>query len=98
MTTWYELSVATCKSLEEYNKMFSQARLPMESYTEVPLTEWLERYCCGLPKEICDYCTKTKVTNMSLKSARNVPKRETKYATIDHNLIARQGNKKMIGC
>ena len=25
----------------------------------------IEKYCCGLPKEIRDYCTKTSVTNMT---------------------------------
>lgn len=39
MTAWYELSAATCKSLEEYNKKFWQALLPIESYKEMPLIE-----------------------------------------------------------
>ncbi|MCO5574795.1 hypothetical protein L7F22_028587 [Adiantum nelumboides] len=31
----------------------------------VPLTEQVEKYCCGLPKGIRDYCTKTSVMNMT---------------------------------
>ncbi|MCO5584243.1 hypothetical protein L7F22_038167 [Adiantum nelumboides] len=31
----------------------------------VPLTEQIEKYCCGLPKGLRKYCTKTKVTNLT---------------------------------
>ena len=31
----------------------------------VPLTEQIEKYCCGLPKELRNYCTKTKVTTLA---------------------------------
>ena len=36
----------------------------MSSYRTVPLLEKIEKYCCGLPEAIRNYCTKTKVTNM----------------------------------
>ena len=39
--------------------------LPVTSYRVVPLTEQIEKYCCGLPKELRNYCTKTKVTTLT---------------------------------
>ena len=36
----------------------------MSSYWKVPLAEQIEAYCNGLPKEMRDYCMKSKVTNM----------------------------------
>ena len=37
----------------------------MTSYRVVPLTEQIEKYCCGLPKELRNYCTKIKVTTLT---------------------------------
>ncbi|MCO5598074.1 hypothetical protein L7F22_052164 [Adiantum nelumboides] len=65
MTAWNQLSSVNCKSLEEYNQMFWNAFLPVSSFKMVPLTEQVEKYCCGLPKGIRDYCTKTSVMNMT---------------------------------
>ncbi|MCO5579289.1 hypothetical protein L7F22_033143 [Adiantum nelumboides] len=65
MTAWNQLSSLNCESLEEYNQMFWNAFLPISSFKMVPLTEQVEKYCCGLPKGIRDYCTKTSVMNMT---------------------------------
>ncbi|MCO5573582.1 hypothetical protein L7F22_027354 [Adiantum nelumboides] len=65
MTAWNQLSSVNCESLEEYNQMFWNAFLPVSSFKMVPLTEQVEKYCCGLPKGIRDYCTKTNVMNMT---------------------------------
>ncbi|MCO5566335.1 hypothetical protein L7F22_020012 [Adiantum nelumboides] len=65
MTAWNQLSFVNCESLEEYNQMFWNAFLPVSSFKMVPLTEQVEKYCCGLPKGIRDYCTKTSVMNMT---------------------------------
>lgn len=51
MTAWYELNATKCKSVEDFNKKFCQALLPVSSYQEVPLIEPVERYCCGVPKK-----------------------------------------------
>ncbi|MCO5561905.1 hypothetical protein L7F22_015530 [Adiantum nelumboides] len=45
--------------------MFWKALLPVTSYRFVPLTEQIEKYCCGLPKGLRKYCTKTKVTTLT---------------------------------
>ncbi|MCO5576412.1 hypothetical protein L7F22_030222 [Adiantum nelumboides] len=65
MTAWNQLSSVNCESLEEYNQMFWNAFLPVSSFKMVPLTEQVEKYCCGLPKGIRDYCTKSNVMNMT---------------------------------
>ncbi|MCO5560645.1 hypothetical protein L7F22_014262 [Adiantum nelumboides] len=65
MIAWNQLSSVNCESLEEYNQMFWNAFLPISSFKMVPLTEQVEKYCCGLPKGIRDYCTKTSVMNMT---------------------------------
>ena len=65
MTAWHKLDAANYANLEEYNNKFWKALLPVSSYQHVPLSERIEKYCCGLPKEIHDYCTKTRVTNMT---------------------------------
>lgn len=57
MTQWHNLSSDGCKDLED-------ALLLVESYKMVPSKEQVEKYCCGLPIELRDYCIKTKVSNM----------------------------------
>ncbi|MCO5564890.1 hypothetical protein L7F22_018558 [Adiantum nelumboides] len=47
MTAWNQLSSVNCESLEEYNQMFWNAFLPVSSFKMVPLTEQVEKYCCG---------------------------------------------------
>ena len=59
------MDASKCKDLEDYNKKFWKALLPVTSYRIVPLTEQIEKYCCGLPKELRNYCTKTKVTTLT---------------------------------
>ncbi|MCO5550400.1 hypothetical protein L7F22_003884 [Adiantum nelumboides] len=39
--------------------------LHVSSFKIVPLAEQIEKYCCGLPKGIKKYCTKTSVMNMA---------------------------------
>ena len=65
MTRWHKLDAANCENLEEYNKKYWEALLPVSSYREVSLSERIEKYCCGLPTEIRDYCTKTNVSNIT---------------------------------
>ncbi|MCO5603644.1 hypothetical protein L7F22_057795 [Adiantum nelumboides] len=65
MTAWNQLSANNCESLEEYNAKFWDALLPVSSFKMVPLAEQIEKYCCGLPKGIKKYCTKTSVMNMA---------------------------------
>ncbi|MCO5548368.1 hypothetical protein L7F22_001825 [Adiantum nelumboides] len=65
MTEWHQLSAASCKNLDDYNRKFCKALLPVTSYRFVPLTEQIEKYCCGLPKGLRKYCTKTKVTTLT---------------------------------
>ncbi|MCO5570816.1 hypothetical protein L7F22_024544 [Adiantum nelumboides] len=65
MTAWNQLNSVNCESLEEYNLMFWNAFLSVSSFKMVPLTEQVEKYCCGLLKGIRDYCTKTSVMNMT---------------------------------
>ncbi|MCO5548592.1 hypothetical protein L7F22_002052 [Adiantum nelumboides] len=65
MTAWNQMSANNCESLEEYNAKFWDAFLPVSSFKMVPLAEQIEKYCCGLPKGIKKYCTKTSVMNMA---------------------------------
>ncbi|MCO5551821.1 hypothetical protein L7F22_005324 [Adiantum nelumboides] len=65
MTEWHQLSAASCKNLDDYNRKFWKALLPITSYRFVPLTEQIEKYCCGLPKGLRKYYTKTKVTTLT---------------------------------
>ncbi|MCO5600513.1 hypothetical protein L7F22_054626 [Adiantum nelumboides] len=65
MTAWNQLSANNCESLEEYNAKFWDALLPVSSFKMIPLAEQIEKYCCGLPKGIKKYCTKTSVMNMA---------------------------------
>ncbi|MCO5547062.1 hypothetical protein L7F22_000503 [Adiantum nelumboides] len=65
MTAWNQLTAINCESLEEYNAKFWDALLPVSSFKMVPLAEQTEKYCCGLPKDIKKYCTKTSVMNMA---------------------------------
>ena len=65
MSEWHNLDATKCKDLDDYNKKFWKALLPVTSYRVVPLTEQIEKYCCGLPKELRNYCTKTKVTTLT---------------------------------
>ncbi|MCO5567469.1 hypothetical protein L7F22_021161 [Adiantum nelumboides] len=65
MIAWNQLSAINCESLEEYNAKFWVALLPASSFKMVPLAEQIEKYCCGLPKGIKKYCTKTSVMNMA---------------------------------
>ncbi|MCO5564252.1 hypothetical protein L7F22_017910 [Adiantum nelumboides] len=65
MTAWNQLSAINCESLEEYNAKFWDALLPVSSFKMVPLAKQIEKYCCGLPKGIKKYCTKTSVMNMA---------------------------------
>lgn len=65
LTAWHSLTSASCRILKEYKEKFWCALVPVSSYRIVTLTEQVEKYCCGLPKEIRDYCTKSTVTNMS---------------------------------
>ncbi|MCO5577844.1 hypothetical protein L7F22_031679 [Adiantum nelumboides] len=65
MTAWNQLSAINCESLEEYNAKFWDALLPVISFKIVPLAEQIEKYCCGLPKGIKKFCTKTSVMNMA---------------------------------
>ncbi|MCO5588940.1 hypothetical protein L7F22_042902 [Adiantum nelumboides] len=59
------LNAASCKNLDDYNRKFWKALLPVTSYRFVPLTEQIEKYCCGLPKGLRKYCTKRKVTTLT---------------------------------
>ncbi|MCO5571927.1 hypothetical protein L7F22_025678 [Adiantum nelumboides] len=65
MTEWHQLNAASCKNLDDYNRKFWKALLPITSYRFVPLTEQIEKYCCGLPKGLRKYCSKTKVTTLT---------------------------------
>ncbi|MCO5580416.1 hypothetical protein L7F22_034282 [Adiantum nelumboides] len=65
MIAWNQLSAINCESLEEYNAKFWDALLPVNIFKIVPLAEQIEKYCCGLPKGIKKYCTKTSVMNMA---------------------------------
>ncbi|MCO5571836.1 hypothetical protein L7F22_025584 [Adiantum nelumboides] len=65
MTEWHQLNAATCKNLDNFNRKFWKALLPVTSYRFVTLTEQIEKYCCGLRKGLRKYCTKTKVTTLT---------------------------------
>ncbi|MCO5577777.1 hypothetical protein L7F22_031611 [Adiantum nelumboides] len=65
MTEWHQLNVASWKNLDDYNRKFWKALLPITSYRFVPLTEQIENFCCGLPKGLKKHCTKTKVTTLT---------------------------------
>ncbi|MCO5572890.1 hypothetical protein L7F22_026651 [Adiantum nelumboides] len=65
MTEWHQLNAATSKNLDDFNRKFWKALLPVTSYRFVPLTEQIEKYCCGLPKGLRKYCTKTKVITLT---------------------------------
>ncbi|MCO5558511.1 hypothetical protein L7F22_012096 [Adiantum nelumboides] len=65
MTEWHQLNAASCKNLDDYNRKFWKDLLPVTSYRFVPLTEQIEKYCCGLPKGLRKYCMKTKVTTLT---------------------------------
>ena len=62
---WNQSDSTKCNSLEEYNKMFSKTLLPVTSSRHVPLSEQIEKYCCGLPKDLRDYVTKTTCRNLA---------------------------------
>ncbi|MCO5570686.1 hypothetical protein L7F22_024413 [Adiantum nelumboides] len=63
--TWHQHNTANGKNLDDYNWKFWKALLLVISYRFVPLTEQIEKYCCGLPKGLRKYCTKTKVTTLT---------------------------------
>ena len=65
MTQQHNLSADDCRNLDDYTRKFWDALLPVESYRVVTFRERVEKYCCRLPKELRDYCTKTKVPNMT---------------------------------
>ena len=65
MTQWHKLSADGCRNLDEYITKFWNALLLVESYRTISLKEHVEKYYCGLPSELQDYCIKTKVANMS---------------------------------
>ncbi|MCO5558209.1 hypothetical protein L7F22_011788 [Adiantum nelumboides] len=65
MTAWNQLSAMNCESLEEYNAKFRDALLPVSSFKILRLAEQIEKYCCGWPKGIKKYYTKTSVINMA---------------------------------
>ncbi|MCO5593692.1 hypothetical protein L7F22_047709 [Adiantum nelumboides] len=68
MTEWHQLNAATCKNLDDFNRKFWKALLPVASYKFVTLTEQIEKYCCGLPKGLRKYC----VSRFSLTETRFV--------------------------
>ena len=65
ITAWRGLSSRDCPTLEVYVKKFWDALLPIASYRQVPLIEQVETFCCGLPKELRDYCIKKRVESMT---------------------------------
>ena len=65
ITAWHQLDSRDCHNLEEYNKKFWDAFLPVTSFRHVPFVEQVEKYTCGLPKELRDYCIKTRVSNLT---------------------------------
>ncbi|MCO5584011.1 hypothetical protein L7F22_037930 [Adiantum nelumboides] len=65
MTEWHQLNAASCKNLDDYDRKFWKALLPVTSYKFVPLTKQIEKYYCGLSKGLKKYCTKTKVTTLT---------------------------------
>ena len=62
---WRGLSSRDYSALEEYRKKFWDALLPIISFRQVPLVEQVKTFCCGLPKEIPDYCIKKRVESMT---------------------------------
>ncbi|MCO5585602.1 hypothetical protein L7F22_039537 [Adiantum nelumboides] len=65
MAAWNQLTAMNCETFEEYNTKFSNEPLPMSFFKIMPLSEQIEKYCCGLPKRIGNYCRKTNVMNMT---------------------------------
>ena len=51
-------------TLEKYNQKFWDAFLPVASFRMVTLQEQLEKYCCGLPKQLKRYCIKIRACNI----------------------------------
>ena len=64
-TAWRSLSSRDCSTLDKYTKNFWDALLPIASFRQVPLVEQVETFCCGLPKELRDYCIKKRVDSMT---------------------------------
>ena len=62
---WSNLNSQDSVNLGEYVKRFWKTLHACNSFCLVPLVEQIETFCCGLPKELRNYCIKNKVQNMT---------------------------------
>lgn len=69
ITAWRNLSSQGLSNLDEYVKKFWTALHSLNSFRPVSLVKQVETFCCGLPKELRDYCIKNKVQNMTQMAA-----------------------------
>ena len=65
VTAWKTLSSKNCITLDEYVNRFCEALHAYNAFRLVTLFEQVETFCCGLPKELRDYCIKNKVQSMT---------------------------------
>ena len=65
ITAWHKLDCRDCNDLEEYNQKFWDVLLPVTSFRYVPFVEQVEKYTCGLPKELRNYCIKQKASSLT---------------------------------
>ncbi|MCO5599334.1 hypothetical protein L7F22_053435 [Adiantum nelumboides] len=65
MTEWHQRDVANCKNLDDYNRKFWKALLPVTSYKFVPLTKQIEKYYCGLYKGLTKVTTLTQLIEVA---------------------------------
>ncbi|MCO5610284.1 hypothetical protein L7F22_064520 [Adiantum nelumboides] len=95
MTEWHQLNAATCKNLDDFNRKFWKVLLPVTSNRFVSLTEQIEKYCCGLPKGLRKYSTKTKVTTLTqLIEVANTGNGFLKEEDYEFNTGVREGSAK----
>lgn len=65
VTAWKTLSAKDCTTLDEYVSNFWDALHAYNAFRPVTLFEQVEQFICGLPKELRNYCIKSKVDSMT---------------------------------
>ena len=64
LAQWNTLEMKTGENLEAYNQRYWDAFLPVSFFKPIPLSDQLEKYCCGLPPALLKYSLKHKATSI----------------------------------
>ncbi|MCO5563833.1 hypothetical protein L7F22_017482 [Adiantum nelumboides] len=87
ITAWHKLDCRDCNDLEENNQKFWDVLLPVTSFRYVPFVEQVEKYTCGLPKELRNYCIKTKASSLN----QLIENAQTGYAMLTKTMTGFKG-------